>query len=164
MHYTVVGRISMGRCKEGHALVAQGYLRLYDGGKHRVQQSQVPGMVSEQEMPLLGQPFLAREPLDPVGGYQIGIDDRQHPYTGGSLLGILELPFVRSRLETAAPSQGSYLLFPAFLPSWRHQGKVAHAEWNPSISSTAWCAGWNCAKAGCFATEWPNPQGQPPEP
>lgn len=155
MHYAVVGRI-MAEMPDGcSAFGVPGFLRLYNGGLQPavgMPVGSLPIAVDlEREFADFGEHYLAREPLDPEGGYEIGIDDRQHPYTGGTLRAVLELPFVKPATG-AARHVTKFLLLGAFTPDWKGGGKTASVTWNHQIGAQTWCNALECHQLECLAT------------
>ena len=141
MHYAVVGRISAEVPGGSHAVIgAQGFLRLYNGRLQlgsEIQVGQVPiRMDLEKEFAGFGEHYLGREPLDHEGGFEIGIDDRQHPYAGGPLRAVLELPFVKSDATQTDKHTTQFVVLELFVPTWRVRGSAASSCWNYQLNST----------------------------
>lgn len=140
MHYAVVGRISAADPKEGHSLAdAQVYLRLYNGGLHlgsELQVGPVPIVIDlEREFARFGEHYLGREPLDHEGRFEIGIDDRQHPYAGGPLRVVLELPFVRPISTVADKHVSQYWVLGTFAPRWNCSARSAATTWDHQLEA-----------------------------
>jgi hypothetical protein len=135
MHYAVVGRISAEVPGGSHAVIgAQGFLRLYNGRLQlgsEIQVGQVPiTMDLEKEFAGFGEHYLGREPLDHEGGFEIGIDDRQHPYAGGPIRAVLELPFVKPNAIKTDKHTTQFVVLELFVPTWRVRGRAAFSSWN----------------------------------
>lgn len=140
MHYAVVGRISAEVPGGSHAVIgAQGFLRLYNGRLQlgsEIQVGQVPiTMDLEKEFAGFGESYLGREPLDHEGGFEIGIDDRQHPYAGGPLRAVLELPFVKSDDTQTDKHISQFVVLELFVPTWRVKGSAASSCWNYQLQA-----------------------------
>jgi hypothetical protein len=143
MHYAVVGRISAVDFLEGQSLEnAQVYLRLYNGGLHlgsEFQIGSVPIVIDlEREFAGFGEHYLGREPLDHEGRFEIGIDDRQHPYAGGPLRAVLELPFVKPNSITTAKHVSQFWVLETFTPIWKSFERSASTTWNHRFETPAW--------------------------
>ncbi len=143
MHYAVVGRILAELPWDRYALSgAQGYLRLYNGTLplgRGIQVGPIPIEIDlEKEFAGFGEHYLAREPLDQEGAFEIGIDDRQHPYASGSLRAVLELPFVRPSDGNADKHVSRFLVLETFEPAWHFEGKTATTTWNFQVNAQFW--------------------------
>ena len=135
MHYAVVGRILAELPWDRYALSgAQGYLRLYNGTLplgRGIQVGPIPIEIDlEKEFAGFGEHYLAREPLDQEGAFEIGIDDRQHPYASGSLRAVLELPFVKPNAIKTDKHTTQFVVLELFVPTWRVRGRAAFSSWN----------------------------------
>lgn len=152
MHYALAGCISTEVQTKTETLGSEAYLRLYDGNRQAAAGIGIQALLAGaqgQALPLKGLHYLAREPLEADGGYLIGIDDRQHPYTGGPLLAVLELPFVKPIADGVALSPNICLLLDLLHPQWMVDSKSARYQWNHCIQAGDWLHAKPCAQMGC---------------
>jgi hypothetical protein len=134
MNYTIHGRISAELCSHRHVPGAQAYLRLYDGAKQLASRRngsvEVVQIVTKEDVGALGQGCLGREPLGVDGDFTIGIDDRQHPYSGGPLLAVLELPELPDTQLLEHEHAATFWILTAFQPRWKHRDRTPSFFWD----------------------------------
>jgi hypothetical protein len=134
MNYTIHGRISAELCSHRFVPDAQAYLRLYEGNKRFAALGnasvEVVQIVTEEDLGALGQGCLGREPLGVDGDFKIGIDDRQHPYNGGMLLAVLELPDMPAFSLPEPEHAATFWVLKAFRPAWTNRESAPSFVWN----------------------------------
>jgi hypothetical protein len=143
MNYSITGQVSAEICRDCLAGGAQGVLRFYDGQRRLTTNETAPKdvhqILSEKDLAGLGEQLLAREPLGADGAYKIEIDDRQHPYKGGPIIAVLEVPFLAPMKGAERKHPTMFLVLEVFQPEWKQGETRFSAHKNFRIPFSFWC-------------------------